>query len=180
MVDIAEYKSTPIGSLITLPEKEASRYIDSLSSLPFAIINILNSDKTGAFIIGLLKTHNLNTTFAPLVALNLTRIGFGEKTFAQLPAILSTELKISNDKAQKMAQEIERDVFGPVRAQLDEFLRKQKHPTSPSGLRGARETTSKVSSTMQNVLNLKELPARKPQASLPPRPAQKDLPVRKP
>lgn len=108
----------------------------------------------------------------------MVQIFVGEKNFAQLPAMLSTELQLPNDKAQKMAAEIEKDVFGPVRGELDEFLRTQKQGKGSIALRLPSVAQGKERNSLQNVLNLKELSPKKPQTQLPGRSAQKDLPIR--
>lgn len=188
------YYFMPIGSIYSRPESKSIGYLDIISNLPQAIKNLIISPKTSSYVRGLSKSYDIPEDQAPFIAFAILEIAIGKKAFAQLPAILSTELQLPNDKAQKMAAEIEKDVFGPVRTELDEFLREQKKrsesivgkltsntqnisgPTSPGGYEGRSRRGN--GSQLQNILNLKELPAKKPQASLPPRPVQKDLPTR--
>lgn len=165
------FHALPIGSIYAYEEKMSVGYLSIAQDLPVAIKGLIASTETASYIKGLSRTYDIPEDNQPAIAFAILEVAIDKKTFAQLPAILSTELQLPNDKAQKMAAEIEKDVFGPVRAELDEFL-SRKAATQP------RDTA--VRNSLQNVLNLKELPAKKPQASLPPRPVQKDLPVGKP
>lgn len=151
MIDWQLYKSKPLGSVLTRPPVEQDRLIERSFTLPRSVKNLFVSEKTGAYIIGLAKAYKLSTGYAPVIAFIVLRVGFGDKTLAQLPSLLSTELKLPNDKAQAMAREIEQDLFGPVRKELEEYWRKGAGKMSPLvpeamvGKAGAR-----------NVLNLKE------------------------
>lgn len=168
-------QSVPVNSLLTLPPEAREGILLGIFRLPKKVQDILFSEDTGAYTRGLAKSYDVDINFSPNIALAILFIAIGEKSLVQLPAILSTELKLPNDKAHKMATEIEKDVFGPVRGELDEFLRKQKAQSgSMASMLGSVATAGQVhrrASTYapQNVLNLKELPAR---------PAQKDFPVR--
>ena len=183
-----DFQTIPVSSLTTIKPADRAYYLTQLFSLEKKVQNVLFSEDTGAYVRGLSKSYNIDINLSPKIALTVLFIAIGEKTFAQLPAILSTELQLPNDKAQKMAAEIEKDLFGPVRGELDEFLRTQKKSKgsivgrigSASPTPTVQQTQSKPPASPQNILNLKELPQKKPQASLPPRPAQKDLPIRKP
>lgn len=161
MVDWQLYKSKPLGSVLTRPSVEQDRLIERSFTLPRPVRNLFVLERTGAYIIGLAKAYKLSTDHAPVIAFTVLRVGFGDKTLAQLPSLLSTELKLPNDKAQAMAREIEEDLFGPVRKELEEYWRRQKSgPSAPEA--------SVSEAGARNVLNLKEQ-ERPPQP--PPMPA---------
>ncbi|MFH1353860.1 MAG: hypothetical protein ABIH36_01105 [bacterium] len=148
----------PLGSVLTRPPLEQDQLIEKSFTLPRPVKSLFNAERTGAYIIGLAKAYRLSTDQAHSIALMILTVGLGEKTLAQLASLLSTELKLSNDKAQKMAREIEEDLFGPVMKELEEYWQRQKSgppaPEASAGETGAR-----------NVLNLKE--QKKPPAPPP-------------
>ncbi len=177
----------PIGSIYAREEKTSIGYLDIVQNLPIVVKSMVSSVKTASYIKGIARTYDIPEEKQSLISFAILEIAIGKKTLAQLPAILSTELRLSNDKAQKMATEIEKDVFGPVKAELDEFIRVQR--VKGSSIAGKLGTTTPTPSNSpsgrgggtyapQNVLNLKELPARKPSPQLTPKPVQKDFPVR--
>src|SRR3989338_4077896 len=171
MTQDTKFSNTFIESLVNLQESDRLRYLALIFTMPEKIRSILFTAETASYIRGFLKAHDIPLNYTETLSISIICILTGEKTLAQLPAILSTELKLPNDKAQKMAAEIEKDVFGPVKKELDEF--NKTRITTPRKVPPTGETTG-----LRNVLNLKELPARRPQAQLPTRPAQKDFPVR--
>lgn len=143
------YNSVPVGSLVTLPAARRRYYIDRVLSLPRTVRDMLFSPRTGAFTRGLAKGYGLPEKKSSRLALATLRIAVGEKTLAQLPSVLSTELRLANDQAQKMAQEIEEGLFKPVVNELNVYLEKKRgvgdRPiTQSGGVRGVR-----------NVLDLK-------------------------
>lgn len=183
MAQNSKFSNVLMESLLGCSDAERLRYLQSIFGAPTKIKSIFFAPETTSYVVGFLKSHDISLDYINILSLSIVRILAGDKSFVQLPGMLATELKLPNDKAQKMAAEIEKDLFGPVRQELDEFIRKQKvkggsmvnkssgaspiskpHPTSPfdrsSGLRGAR-----------NLLNLKELNAPKRPGQLPPKPA---------
>lgn len=169
MIDWQLYKSKPLGSVLTRPSTEQDRLIEKSFTLPRSVRNLFVSERTGAYIIGLAKAYKLSTDHAPVIAFIVLRIGFGDKVLAQLPSLLSTELKLPNDKAQKMAREIEEDLFGPVRKELEEYWRRQKSgpPVGRGSLAGGPPApeASAGETGARNVLDLKK--ERKPPAPPP-------------
>lgn len=159
MIDWQLYKSKPLGSVLTRPLIEQDRLVERSFTLPRSVKNLFVSERTGAYIIGLAKAYELSTDHAPVIAFIVLRVGFGDKTLAHLPSLLSTELKLPNDKAQAMAREIEEDLFGPVRKELEEYWRKSKVGTPPfakaTGGESARQGQAGDAGA-RNVLNLKE------------------------
>jgi len=152
MVDWQLYKSKPLGAVLTRPSTEQDRLIERSFTLPRSVKNLFISERTGAYIIGLAKAYELSTDHAPVIAFIVLRVGFGDNILAQLPSLLSTELKLPNDKAQKMAREIEEDLFGPVRKELEEYWRKNPPSSRQSGTLARQGSEGGV----RNVLNLKE------------------------
>ncbi len=174
-MDTIALKTIPINSLVLIPEQERGSYIQKIFTLHQKMQLMLFSDDTGAFIRGIAKTYNVSPETAPHIAFAILEIAIGKKTIAQLPSILSTELQLPIDTAQKMATEIEHDVLAPIKAELNDQSSQQKGSSVPS-----RTTAQAASSGMKNVLNLKEIAAKPPQTQLPPKPIQPSLPPRRP
>lgn len=144
-----DFISIPFEALIKRPEAEEAQYIEQLSQLPKNVRAIVTSARTGSFLRGVLKTNDL-LSLDNSVALSMIviEICFGKKTLAQLPSMLSTDLRLANDKAQKMASEIERDLFAPIILEYNEFLANKRKQTGST-------TASAQSSGAHNVLDLK-------------------------
>lgn len=145
-----EFKTMPTGSILILKEFERLPYIAGIVAIPNGLYETLSSRATGSYIRGLTRTFNLPLDQAPVIALQILTIGTGQKPMAQLAGLLSSSLKLANDKAQEMARDIEKEIFGPVMLDLNAFISKQKQRSSmePGGA--------------QNVINLK--------TTLPPKP----------
>ncbi len=111
--------------------------------LPRGIRDVASSPRTAAFIRGLTKIYNLPLEQGPTIAYIVLQIMLGEKTLAQLPTLLSSDLKIANDKAQAIASEIEKELFGPIMLTYNQFMQTRKNQPKQS-MGGAT-----------NVLNLK-------------------------
>ncbi|MBI4022511.1 MAG: hypothetical protein HY372_04065 [Candidatus Andersenbacteria bacterium] len=139
-------KTTPIGSLLILSEAESDPYFRGIAELPAPLKDLLTAENTGAFTRGLARAYGVAIARAPHIALLIVRLVLGRLPLAKLPGVLATELSLPDDQARRMAAEIERDLLGPVRAELEQYWQTPARPTSP-GLRGA-----------SNVLNLKETP----------------------
>lgn len=186
----SKFSNTFIESLTSCAEEERLRYLQLLFQVPEKVRTLIFARETPSFIKGLLRSYDVPGSNIDAVSLSIIRVFVGEKSLAQLPAILSTELKLPNDKAQKMAAEIEKDVFWPVKVELDEFLRQQKAkagsiagklsatPQTPSRSPSYEGEKTRPAPRIQNVLNLKEINAPKRPTALPGRPVQKDFPVR--
>jgi hypothetical protein len=162
MIQTDTFETIPAGSLILVNEHDRRLYIDEFYKLPQQVIEMLASPKTGAYIRGLAKNHHISPERCPVIAFSIFQVSTGEKNFAQLSALLSTELKIPNDKAQKLATEIEKELFAPISLELNRYLAKKKLSdrsignkisTSPSASSSAPK---KESDGMNNILNLKE------------------------
>lgn len=144
-----DFTSYPIGSLLERPAPERTSYMEKIGQLPSPLQDILYSWQTGAYLRGLTKTHNLPLEQATSLAFIVTQISLGEKTLAQLASMLSTQLRVANDKAQQIAKEIERDLFAPLMLELNNYLlQKKKTAASPPN----------VARGVQNVIDLKNQP----------------------
>src|SRR3989338_8019270 len=150
MTQDTKFSNTFIESLVNLQESDRLRYLALIFTMPEKIRSILFTAETASYIRGFLKAHDIPLNYTETLSISIICILTGEKTMAQLPAILSTELKLQNDKAQKMAAEIEKDVFGPVKAELDEFLRKQKARSGSIALRLPSVAQGKELRSLQN------------------------------
>ncbi|MEX1997365.1 MAG: hypothetical protein WEA04_01680 [Candidatus Andersenbacteria bacterium] len=155
------YKSRPVGSLLTRERSEEERYLNELPDLPPSLISLLMSAKTGAFIRGLVRNYDLALEKAAMIAFMVLQISFGEKTLLQLSTMLASDLQLPLEKAQSMAQEIERELFAPIMLELNAYLTQKRKITGGS-------TSTPVSSSpsaaggARNVLDLKSQP-RPPQ-----------------
>lgn len=146
-----EYNSIPLGSVVTVPQAEGEQYVAGLFELPQTARKFMVSTRTGAFVRGLTKAYRLEQIKAPIIALSILKIGIGKIPLSGLGAHLSGQLRLPNDKAQKMAREIEQDLFGPVRQELEAYWAKDKKE-KPAAQAQAKAEESGVN----NVLNLKK------------------------
>lgn len=167
------FHTLPIGSIYAREEAASIGYLDIVQDLSPKIKEMISSEKTGSYIKGIARSYDVSEDNQPDIAFAILEIAIGKKTIVQLPSILSTELQLPIDTAQKMASEIEHDVFGPIKADLSGLPSQQKGSSVPS-----RTTAQAASSGMKNVLNLKEIAAKPAQGQLPPKPAQPSLPPR--
>lgn len=141
------FDTVPACSVIQRPEQERLSYIESLQRVPIKLREFLGSPRTGAYIRGLTKTFDVPLEKAPTIAFAVLRVAVGEKPLGQLGGILSAELPLPNDKAQKIAQEIEKELFGPVMLEFNKYL---------AGRRASKPgVLQKIQVPPQNVLNLK-------------------------
>src|SRR3989344_6061400 len=171
----------PIGSIYSREEKASIGYLDIVQNLPLSLRGMTASTETASYIKGLSRTYDIPEEKQPSIAFAILELSIGKKTFDQIPAVFSTELGLSPDKAQKMASEIEKDIFGPVKRELDEFLQGQKgtRTTVPAPtLRLAPLAQGKPPTSPQNLLDLKEITAAKKQEQLAAKPQQRSLPPR--
>ena len=141
----------PIGSLVELSDQEREGYLGLVFTVPSGAREVLFSDKTSAFVRGLVKNYNIQEAGRQAISLAILKVVIGKISFVQLPSVLSTEAKLPNDQAQKIAKEIEADLLKPVRAELDEFWAKRNEdkPIMEAEKRAAEGGA-------RNVLNLKK------------------------
>jgi hypothetical protein len=112
---------------------------------------MVTAPKTGAYLEGEMRNFHLQLTDTPLLALAVLQISVGTKSLSQLASIISTDLKLPNDQAQKMSSEIERDLFAPIMLEYNQFIASQKKQTGTS-------IASAQNSGAHNVLDLKTQP----------------------
>lgn len=159
MNNIQTFKTIPIGALVSRPEEEDSKYTKKIPDLPPNIKTLISSERTGAYVRGLVKHHDLPEEKAPQIAFSVLQVALGEKQLAQLSSLLSSNVQISSDLSQKIADEIEKDLFAPVMLELNNYLaQKKKDSKSTSPTEG-----------MDNVVNLKDNPTPKKSFPLPPK-----------
>ncbi len=171
MPDINDF--TLIDAIFENPPEVSIGYGELLAKLPQKIKEILGAQTTGAYVSGIIRSYSLSEEKRNVLALSIIRVAIGKKTFAQLPATLSNELQLPMDKAQKMAGEIEKDLFDPVRNELNTFLQSQKGSMSQPS---STPPSARPAAPMRNVLDLKEITARPKQPQLPQKPASPSLP----
>ncbi len=154
--------SVPIGSLITLPEGQRSHYISLVVELPDAVRSVIFSTETGAYLRGLAKNYQLAPERSSIIALAFVRVAVGELSIAKLASELSTKLPLPNDKANRIAREMEQDLFIPVQQELGEHWAKQRKEGP------ARQAETKANEGgAKNVLNLKREKSGPPPPPMP-------------
>ncbi|MBI1834158.1 MAG: hypothetical protein HYR90_05035 [Candidatus Andersenbacteria bacterium] len=120
------FSGIPAASLVMIPEDRRAEYIRALRALPVTLLKATTSAKTGAYILGLAKTHDIPLAQVENISFAIFEILIGKKILVQLPSIFSTELQVANDKAQTMAREVERDLIAPISSELNRYLADQK------------------------------------------------------
>lgn len=154
------FETYPIGAGMAQPIERWDEICELVNLIPRSARNMISSPRTAAFIRGIAKTHNLQTEQGPSIAYAVLQVVLGEKTLAQLSSLLSSDLKIANDKAQAIASEIEKELFAPIMLEYNKFMQSRKAQPKQS-LGGAMnvlnlKTTSKPSTspgiTRQNTL----------------------------
>lgn len=153
MINLEDYKTTPFGSMLTRDSIEQKQLLEASFTVPKRIKAMLISTETGAYLRGIIKSYYVPEEKAAQAAFGILQIVLGEKTLAQLPSLLSTELKLSNDKAQKMAQELEEDLLAPIMPELTKYLAEKKSDIEAAA-GGAGASSSSLG--VNNVLNLKD------------------------
>lgn len=140
-----DFVSTPAGSIGLQPIEQHELYLQMLGKTPPSIKSMLTALRTGAYIRGLTRIYNIPLEVAPKLAFAILLVGVGAKKMVELPALLSTNLQLANDKAQIIAQEIERELFTPIMLDFNESLKNLKSAPKQATL------------GTQNVLNLKQM-----------------------
>lgn len=130
--DTGLFESTPTGSLTGLEEDRRLAYLEAVMAMPVNLRSLLFSPKTGAYIRGLAREVRLTDEHVARIAFAVLRVVIGEIALAQLEIVLSKELQIANDIGQTMAQDIEKELFGPVMVELNQYLQAKQKPSQPS------------------------------------------------
>lgn len=143
----------PIGAGMVWGAQRWDQITELVNEVPKSVRGMITSPHSASFIRGLVKTYKLSPEKVPLIAYAVLQVALGEKTLAQLSSVLSTEVPLPNDKAQKIAKEIEEDLFAPIMSELTEYLERKK-----SGIETASKKISSSSASLgvNNVLNLKD------------------------
>ncbi len=184
-MDFLSFSTVPANSVSILPEEARYRYLQKTIQLPEKVREIMFSDETGAYVRGLGSSYDINVDLVPKIALTILKIAIGEHTPSELTKIISQELELSLESAQKMALEIEHDIFQVVRPELGRALRqhavsgdfqKNKLPKTTSSPSIVPPNVKNYSSRPQNMLNLKELAGKPSQPQLPPKPFNLSIP----
>jgi hypothetical protein len=147
------FTAIPVGSLTLIDDINRDQYIAQFYKLPASTIAMTSSPQTGAYLRGLVKVYSLPLENSSMLAWSVLRVAVGEITLAQLPSVISTELKVANDKAQAIATDIEKELFAPIMLEYNQSLRSSKAAASPS---------LQPSAGAQNVLDLKQQVANRP------------------
>lgn len=135
MANLNLLTSTPAGALYFFPEAQRLIYLETIFKLPVSLRKLAFSQRTGAYIRGLVRQAQLAEETATKVAFIVLKIVAGEFSLVALASILSSELTIAGDVAQAMAKDIEKELFGPVMVELNQYLQSKQgggQPTPPS------------------------------------------------
>jgi hypothetical protein len=120
--DMYSYACRPIGALILAPPEEDKIILPLVRSLPKSLKDLITSGNTGAYIRGLTKNHGLALDQAPRISLMFLRVVVGLQTLPQLTSWLTQTLRVAPERAQRMTQELERDLLTAVKADWQAFL----------------------------------------------------------
>lgn len=129
---LSSYKTIPIGSLLTISEEQELFYLEAIKMLPQQLKTLVTSERTGAYIRGLAREVRLADEVAARIAFSVLRVVIGEIALAQLEVVLATELRLPTDTAQAMAKDIEKELFGPVMMELNQYLQAKQKPEQAS------------------------------------------------
>ena len=122
-----QFLGSPTGAgLVMTPLDEREDYIRRLVTLPDGLLRMLGSGTTPAFIRGAVKQFKLEESMVPAAAFLTLKVAVGKLELSELGRTLASELKIPEEKAQGMAKEIEKELFGPVMRELNESLENRK------------------------------------------------------
>lgn len=121
-----EFQSIPVGSLLQIPLEEREGWLQDFFAVPSILKSLLSSFHTGSYIRGLVKNYKLIEDNGPHIAFMILRVTVGDLPLAQLGTVLSSKLKLANDVSQKMAAELEHDLFAPVAIELNQYLENRK------------------------------------------------------
>lgn len=152
MATLDAYKTIPVGSILIRPESEDGAFLIQLRRTPPGLLGMITAPRTGAFIRGVAKTHDLSLQHAAVIAYHVLQVAFGTVQASQLTPLLGRELNVDAATSLKIAQEIERELFTPYAQELgQQHMTTKSTPPVPPAAGGAR-----------NVLDLKNQP-RPPQ-----------------
>lgn len=167
--------SIPAHSLIKMiDENYRHSYLALAIGAPKNVADLLFSPKTGAYIQGVVKAYDLPEDVAPQIAFGVLRVSLGLIPLANFAATLSSELKVANDVAQKMAAELEHDLFAPVAGELNTYLETRKLETRKLENKATGDPRAAGAS---NVLDLKNKPQPPVPPPIPPRPSLPKFPT---
>ncbi|MEO6077212.1 MAG: hypothetical protein ABIP54_00305, partial [Candidatus Andersenbacteria bacterium] len=117
MSELNNYKSTPIGSLITKTNEEGEHYIQKMMVMPPKLVTLLMSSNTGAYVVGLMRAYKLEPSLGSVVAFNILKIVHGDLALDQLAITLAPELQLTIENSIKIASEIDQDIFAPIQSE---------------------------------------------------------------
>lgn len=126
--DTGLFESTPVGSLIAFDEDKRLAYLEAVMALPVNLRSLLFSPKTGAYIRGLAREVRLTDEHVVRIAFSVLRVALGEISLVELKSVFSSELQIAGDTAEAMAKDIEKELFGPVMMELNQYLQSKQVP----------------------------------------------------
>ena len=140
-MEIQDYKSVPIGSLLTLEKEKQEQLRELFFNVPDKVRGMLAANKTGSFLVGSLRSYNVPLSYAPKVALLVFMIGVGIKSLQNVASELKS-IGIPQDAANNLSREIEQELFAPVALEYNQYVKLMSQKQTPA-------------SGMHNVLDLK-------------------------
>lgn len=164
IVDDSFVPIVPLAALVEQSRVAEDYYLQRLASLPPRIKALVLSRRVGAFVRGLVSTYDLPEQAASQLSFAVLQVSFGELALARLADALVKEIGMSMETARRMADEITRDLFEPVREDLERYRQAKASGASKISPSLAPPPLSGAS----NVLNLKETPTPPVPPPMPP------------
>lgn len=146
------FTSVPINSIMAIPAERRHDYLVAGMSTSDAVRQMLLSPRTGAYLRGLAKSHQLPEKTAVTIAFVVLQAAIGEVPVGKISALLASHLQLPLDRTQKLATELERDLFAPLALEI----KQQKQAVQQTQATTAQSAATKAGA--RNVLNLKRQP----------------------
>jgi len=143
------FTSVPINAVMAIPADRRHDYRVSALETNGPIRQMIVSPRTGAYLRGLAKSHQLPEKTAVTIAFVVLQVAIGEVPIAKISGLLSSHLKLPNDQAQDLATELERDIFASLSLEIGKQAASKKQVDESSA-----QTDAKAAGA-RNVLNLK-------------------------
>jgi hypothetical protein len=153
-----------LGAMAVLDDVRRAQLREKFSKTTGGVRKLVLSQESIPFLRGLARTHNVPDDKVPKLALGVLYVALGEWPLSNLAAGLSSTMGIPNDVAQKVAAEIEKELFAPIMLEFNKFLEKQRQPK-------AEEKAKQAGAT--NVIDLKNKPPQtRPSRPVLPKPGE--------
>ena len=143
------FTSVPINSVMAIPPERRHDYRVAALQTSEPVRRMIISPRTGAYLRGLAKSHQLPESKAVTIAFVVLQVAIGEVPIAKVAALLSSHLQLPNDRSHDLATELERDIFAPLSLEISKQATNNKQAEQVQAEKKATKAGAK------NVLNLK-------------------------